>query len=170
MIVRPAVRSDVGRLAALHVAAWREAFRGILAEDGLAALSVEDFAATWNELLGVPERTNLVADVAGPGVVGFLAFGPTRAEPGAAAAADAEIYGLYVDLGCWREGVGTALMAAALDCLRREGRRKACLWVMTENHRARSFYEKAGLAPTGQKRRSERLGCSFEELEYALEL
>jgi ribosomal protein S18 acetylase RimI-like enzyme len=170
MTVRPAARGDVPRLAALHTAAWRAAFAGILPGDALAALSVEEFAARWSELLAVPDRTNLVAETAGAGVVGFVAFGPARAPLRGDGDADGEVYGLYVDPGRWGEGVGTTLIEAAVEAMRRQGRRRACLWVMTENRRARSFYEKAGLAPTGRARRSERLGCPFDEIEYALAL
>ena len=43
----------------------------------------------------------------------------------------------------------TGLTDAALDGLRTAGYRRVVLWTLTENARARRFYDKAGFAPDG---------------------
>jgi len=59
---------------------------------------------------------------------------------------------LYVVPAAWNRGVGSALHDFALERLRRSGVRRARLWTLVENHRARAFYEKRGWTLTGRTR------------------
>lgn len=59
---------------------------------------------------------------------------------------------LYVMPESWRQGVGSALHDLALERLRDANVQEARLWTLTENHRARAFYEKRGWSPTGRTR------------------
>jgi RimJ/RimL family protein N-acetyltransferase len=60
-------------------------------------------------------------------------------------------------------------MDAALAALRSAGFRRAVLWTLTGNARARRFYEKAGFAPDGATNILTGLG-GVEELRYASDL
>ena len=159
LVLREASGEDVPGLAHLHLAAWRKAFPGILPERYLAELSEDGFRARWRELLELRGRTNLVAASESGEMLGFVAFGRSRED-----AAACEIYGLYVHPDSWRAGVGTALMRAALE--RIGGGLRVLLWVMEDNTRARRFYERAGFSWSGRKKRSERGGHEFIEVEY----
>jgi ribosomal protein S18 acetylase RimI-like enzyme len=139
-----------------------------------------------------PHRTSLVAvassgaDIAGAGViVGYASFGPERTvaavaavgsgpppgalSPAGLAGATGELYALYVAPAHWSTGAGRALTDAALDGLRAAGYRRVVLWTLTENARARRFYDKAGFAPDGAINVLPALGQA-EELRYAREL
>jgi GNAT superfamily N-acetyltransferase len=59
---------------------------------------------------------------------------------------------LYVMPEFWSRGIGSALHDHALDRLRKVNVREARLWTLTENHRARAFYEKRGWSLTGRTR------------------
>jgi GNAT superfamily N-acetyltransferase len=59
---------------------------------------------------------------------------------------------LYVMPEFWSRGIGSALHDLALDRLRETSVQEARLWTLTENHRARAFYEKRGWALTGRTR------------------
>ncbi len=156
-LVREAAESDIPALARLHVAAWRLAYGGILPPRLLAALSEDEFERIWSGLLRDAARTTLVVCAgAAAQPAGFVAF---RREP------EAEIIGLYVDPAHWRTGLGTLLMSTALQ--RMAGAPRVVLWVMRDNARARSFYERAGFAPTGARRESARHDVRFDEVEYA---
>ena len=157
--IRPARAADVPALAALHVAAWRAAFRGILPDLTLEGLSTAGFEDAWRRNLKRRSRKNLVA-IRGLRVAGFVAFGS------AATGTEAEIHGVYVDPGFWRQGVGRALMAAAVSGLAAEGHGCAAVWVMKDNRRARLFYESEGFSTAGRERSSQREGSSFVEVEY----
>jgi GNAT superfamily N-acetyltransferase len=118
-------------------------------------------------------------------IVGYASYGPERniaevasagpdAKPGgltpAGLAGDVgELYTLYVVPAHWSTGVGRALTEAALDGLRAAGYRRAVLWTLIENARARRFYDKAGFAPDGATNTLEGLG-DVEELRYGRDL
>lgn len=59
---------------------------------------------------------------------------------------------LYVMPGFWGRGIGGMLHDLALDRLRETNIEEAHLWTLTENHRARTFYEKRGWCLTGRTR------------------
>src|SRR5690348_16129320 len=79
VIVRAAVPADVVAMAALHVRAWRATYAGLLPDEFLAGLKVEEREARWRQSLTAPEvapaeRVILVAERAGT-VIGFVAAG-----------------------------------------------------------------------------------------------
>jgi GNAT superfamily N-acetyltransferase len=59
---------------------------------------------------------------------------------------------LYVMPEFWSRGIGSTLHDHALDRLRETSVEEARLWTLTENHRARAFYEKRGWSLTGRTR------------------
>jgi len=59
---------------------------------------------------------------------------------------------LYVTPEFWSRGIGSMLHDHALDRLREMNVQEARLWTLTENHRARAFYEKRGWSLTGRTR------------------
>lgn len=63
-----------------------------------------------------------------------------------------ELYSLHIDTDEWGQGIGRALMNAALATLHRAGWRQAGLWVYAGNTRARRFYERGGWTPDGVER------------------
>ena len=54
--------------------------------------------------------------------------------------------------GRWRQGVGRALMAAALESLRERGCSEATVWSFAANDRANAFYERAGFTRDGAEK------------------
>ena len=79
------------------------------------------------------------------------------------------MYAVYVAPAHWSTGAGRALTDAALDGLRAAGYRRVVLWTLTENDRARRFYDKAGFASDGATNVLAALG-RVEELRYARDL
>lgn len=66
---------------------------------------------------------------------------------------------LYVDPGHWREGIGGALLRAALVELKENAWSEVVLWVLPENRRALDFYAHFGFrVEEGVEKREERSG------------
>jgi ribosomal protein S18 acetylase RimI-like enzyme len=86
-----------------------------------------------------------------------------------AAGQTGELYALYVAPDWWSAGVGRALLETVVAALRAAGYRRAVLWTLTGNARARRFYEKAGFAADGTTNILAGLG-GVEELRYARDL
>ncbi len=147
--IRPARAADAAAIGAVHVAAWRSAYPGILPEAYLARLSVKRQAANYEMAIrsGQPVYVAVASGVdsiraAGPLVVGFATGGKARGEM-AARLADGEIETLYV-LDDWRErGVGRRLMRAAAESLAGMGCGSALVWVLRDNP-SKWFYARLG--------------------------
>lgn len=125
------------------MASWRHAYRGLLPDDYLDRLSVDERERTRREHLEDPasEWGTLVVDDAGR-VVGFSTYGPSRDED--ATPATGEVPAIYLDPEVIGTGVGRDLLAETIVALRAAGFTRASLWVLEQNVRARRFYEKAG--------------------------
>lgn len=166
--VRQAEQRDAQALAELHVRAWQAAYRGILDDAFLRGLSAGQRLPGWTARLADPCITTFVAEREGA-LAGFVVAGRSRdpADP----PGTAEVHSLYVDEASWRTGVGSALLARAVERLRGEGFTRAVVWVFTENPRARAFYEARGFAAGAHPRRTVVIGGRpCEETIYDMSL
>lgn len=150
--IRRARPADAAAIGAVHVAAWRSAYPGILPDDYLARLSVSRQATYYDGAIRGPGGVYVAAasglDVpagSGPRIVGFASCGRSRAP----ALGEGEIETLYV-LDDWRErGLGRRLIRAAAAHLASAGARSAFLWVLRENP-SRWFYQRLGGKPAAE--------------------
>jgi GNAT superfamily N-acetyltransferase len=144
MRVRWATPQDARAIAEVHVASWLGGYRGIVADDVLDRVSVDQREEQWRRWLGDEARGSRTL-LAGRGgrVEGFCSLAiPAR---GSNEGADvAEIPVLYVAPEAWRHGVGAALMSRALAEAEARGLRSAVVWVLDGNERAIRFYEALG--------------------------
>jgi GNAT superfamily N-acetyltransferase len=106
----------------------------------------------WRGLLADPAVTLLVAEEDGE-LAGFTACGENR-DPDAVPVVG-EVRTFFVRPGCWRRGVGRALMEAALADLASRGCAEATVWSFAANHRANAFYEAQGFERDGTERRED---------------
>jgi GNAT superfamily N-acetyltransferase len=142
-VIRLARPGDARAIAEVHVASWRHAYRGLLPDDYLDRLSVDEREKARREHLEDPssEWGTLVVEDAGR-VVGFSTYGPSRDED--ATPATGEVPAIYLDPDVIGTGVGRELLAETIVALRAAGFTRASLWVLEGNVRARRFFEKAG--------------------------
>ncbi len=156
--VRKARPADAIAIGAVHVAAWRSTYPGILPDGFLARMSVSRQAAHYDAAIrggtGVLVATASGDDVpggrAGGGgtrIVGFATAGLARTrEISGRVLGDGEVETLYV-LDDWRErGIGRQLLRAAGEHLVELGCQSAFLWVLRDNP-SRWFYQRLGGRP-----------------------
>jgi L-amino acid N-acyltransferase YncA len=140
--VKPATQRDAKTIAEIHVLAWQHAYKGLVADDDLNALSVEKRMGMWREAIEFAEPQVLVAlDVDGS-VVGFIGFDRSR-DP-KTKATTGEIWAHYVHPKVLGMGAGLALWDAARDACEDEGFNEVTAWVFVRNERGLSFYDTAG--------------------------
>ena len=138
---RGAEADDVDALAALHVASWRWAYRGLLDADVLDRLSVDERASMWRELIDGGETVVVLAE-RGDRLLGFASGAASRdddARPGTG-----EVGAIYLAEEAAGTGLGTELFVEIQGELRARGFVRATLWVLESNARARRFYEREG--------------------------
>ena len=166
--LRPAVLTDAAAIGAVHVECWRETYTGLVPDAMLEELSVERWAAMWEDLFGDADLAGkmaiLVAEDEGR-MVGIGGCGPQRDEALAKSGFTGEFGMIYVLRSHQGRGVGSSIMASLARSLVKLGHEKASLWVLRENERARRFYEGLGGTIVGEKA-GEHSGTPLVDLAY----
>jgi GNAT superfamily N-acetyltransferase len=148
--IRAATIEDVEALVTLHLDTVLVAYRDWFPTDA-APPDRDALVDRWTE------------DVAGA----FVAVDGALIVGSVVARAHGELARLHVHPARWGERIGAALHDVAVDALRDAGHERAGLWVIEENARARSLYERRGwvLDPT-----QEIVELGVREVRYVLEL
>jgi ribosomal-protein-alanine N-acetyltransferase len=151
LTVRPARPEDTPAIARVHVESWRSTYRGLIAADHLAKLSLEDREKMWTRTLADPRHGKtsfvLVAEDPPGSIVGFAAGGPERTgDPRHAG----ELYAIYVLESAQRSGAGRSLTAELARRLVKAGIPSLLVWVLERNP-SRRFYERLGGTEVGRK-------------------
>ena len=163
--VRPATLADAGLVAVVHVESWRSTYRGLVPNKYLDSLSIDRRRAVWEKLLGEASANQGVLVLEdNDSVVGFCHFSPTRDDD--AVAATGEITAFYLLASHWGRGGGSRLLAAAVHALAASGFKRATLWVLDGNERARRFYEKHGWRADSSVKLDDRGTFQLRELRY----
>jgi L-amino acid N-acyltransferase YncA len=145
--VRLAHAGEAEAIAQLHVASRRAAYAGIFAETQTTAQILANRRAQWER--AIPLGKVWVAEREGE-LCGVARAGATRDAD--VPPATAELYLLYVALGSWRSGVGSALLAHLEAHLHAQGHRDLTVWVLTENAIGCAFYSRRGFIDDGTAR------------------
>ncbi|MFF1450113.1 GNAT family N-acetyltransferase [Streptomyces sp. NPDC058274] len=157
---------DCPRVAEIRIRGWQTAYRGLIPQPYLDALSVERDAERRLAFFRQSEAgvVNLVAEAGGE-VIGWACHGPYR--DGESTTDDAELYAIYVHPDHVGAGAGRALLAESAGRCAAAGRPRVLLWVLKGNTRARRFYERAGFRPDGAEVPFEVDGVAVPEVRYA---
>ncbi|MFD8500469.1 GNAT family N-acetyltransferase, partial [Amycolatopsis sp. NPDC059657] len=148
---RDATPADAHGIADLLVRSWRAAYQGLIPDEVLAGLSVADRERFWSDVITTrPPHTDQVVATSAGAIVGFAATGPPLVPADREDPTLGDLYALYLDPDVWRRGIGTQLLAVALDRLRSRGFTHAGLWVLDTNESALRFYERNGWTDTGR--------------------
>lgn len=140
--IRPAVLSDMIAVAKVRINSWRVAYKGIVSDEFLQAMSLEK--STQNFTRDFVNEGNptfyLVAEDDVEGVVGFSTCGINREVD---YAYQGEIYGLYLLESYWRKGIGKKLACYSAMWLHDCNLTNFVIRVLRENT-ATHFYQAIG--------------------------
>jgi GNAT superfamily N-acetyltransferase len=140
-VLRPAGPEDALAVAELHYLSWVGTYGPLLRPGQADLLRLSERAEHWQGLLRERSRNRgaLVA-VRANRVVGLVEW---EIEPKGDLAVG-EVHAIHVAAEEQGRGVGTVLLAAAVDAMRSLGVRRVVLWVLDANAAARRFYERHG--------------------------
>ena len=140
--IREAEASDAEAIARVRVQSWQSTYRGLLPEEYLQSLSVDDHARNWRSILSARglQGFTYVAESEDGTVTGFALGGAERTGD---ARYTGELYAIYLLQAQQRQGVGKRLIAAVARRLLEEGMASMLVWVLAENP-SRWFYEAMG--------------------------
>jgi GNAT superfamily N-acetyltransferase len=168
MIIRPANPDDALTIAAIKTESWRHAYRGIVSDAVLDAMTPAEVRGSW---LSVPEEmfsSTAVVLEDGADLLGYALFGPCKDEP---VGPSGQLYELYVRPSVLGTGAGHALFVAAADRLRQASHNGFHLWVFDANQGARRFYERHGGSVLANSRKGFEIGGhSIWEVAYGFRL
>lgn len=160
--IRKATLKDAVALGSIHALSWREAYEGIIPSEVLKNITPEKRTLFFENALtlGWEEDFLLLVDSQ---PAGLLCLGPARDADLSGEAG--EIWGIYLHPYYYGKGYGKILMDFGLQVLETRGYQKAMLWVLKDNNRAISFYEKIGFAPDGLEKEIH-IGTALTEIRY----
>ncbi|WP_265522154.1 GNAT family N-acetyltransferase [Oerskovia flava] len=159
--IRTATPRDAAVIAQVHIASWRGAYAGIVPDEYLASLDVDQREELWAKILSGGEGSLWVAEADGR-ALGFANLGPSRDED--AEDGDLEIYAIYLDPEAWGRGVARDLMRTMLGEV--PPGTPVSLWVLADNERAKHFYRRHGFQPDGVERREDIGGKDLTEVRF----
>jgi L-amino acid N-acyltransferase YncA len=146
MRIRPATLADADGIARVHVGAWQDNYRGLIAASIMEDRTIERRQALWRRVLTEGKALVFVADDSGT-IAGFASAIPlTPAVDGF----DAYLQAIYLRSESKSQGTGRALMRALAAALVKKGCSNLVLRTLRLGD-ARGFYERLGarLAPIG---------------------
>jgi ribosomal protein S18 acetylase RimI-like enzyme len=162
---RRATPDDSRRIAEIQVAGWKAAYRGIIPDDYLDAMTPERRQSFWDQQVRDECGEMFVAEVDSK-VTGFCHLIPSRDADGDGVA---EIAAIYVDPTAWRHGSGRSLCDAALASALQNKAPWVTLWVLVENALGRRFYDAMGFLADGARKSEDFRGFTLEEVRYRID-
>ncbi len=140
--IRDATPADARAIASVQIDTWRSTYRGHFPDAVLDGLDLDRNAQRLEQRLReLPAKQLCLVAEAGGAVVGFVMGGPRAFDP---VSDEGEVYAIYVRDEHQRAGVGGTLLAEAARRLDVLGLRGLLIWVLRENLKGRSFYERMG--------------------------
>jgi len=150
--IRNATPADAEDLAKVRVKSWQTAYKGLLPDEVLDSLDLEENTSRFLRRLENPgdyTSEDWVFERDGC-VIGWLSWMPGR-DADVDSEAVAELLALYALPEVFGQGIGHALMEAFLTKLRSlNSYKKVTLWVLEENKGAIGFYERHGFEADGR--------------------
>ncbi len=153
--LRYAAQDDAAAIADYHVRCWQTSYRGLMPDEDIDAMTIEETTARWAHYLS-PEMASsgyqTVVATRDAVVVGHITVGAAREAPGGEQGG--EVLVLYVDPDHQGANIGGLLLATGERMLRNRGFKTAELWTVKGNDPAIGFYQRMGWGLDGEEKRS----------------
>ena len=162
--IRDAAPTDASTLAAIRIRSWRAAYAGLVPAQILERMSLERNMAFFAARVETPDgHETLIIEDETQTPRGYALTGPCADADGKGLG---EVQAIYLDPDARGQGLGAALLSAAINRLGNAGFIDAVLWVLTANSPARRFYERHGFVLDGAARMLDFDGTPIEEIRY----
>lgn len=147
MHIREATAEDALLISQIIAESWRSAYRGLIDPVYLSRLPEAYWLPSMRAWLGSGRMYGYVAEMSGH-AVGSVIYGRGRDEDHADWG---EIVSLYLLPEAEGQGIGHALLTAALDALQADGYDRVYLWSIAGNEHAEQFYHRHGFVRSGDR-------------------
>ena len=136
--IRLANQSDIEKIAKLYIKSWQKTYKGLLRQEYLDSLTVENLCKRWGEYI-LEEKHGIFVAVTKNELLGFGAFKPYHR-------IDDCIYieSLHVDESCQGSGIGSAIIKTIYTVGSDEEYGQMAVCLVKGNDKARELYTKLG--------------------------
>lgn len=146
--IRDIRKEDLMAVAEITIDGWRTAYKGIIDDDFLNNLSVEE--NYQRKLKNYTENDFIVAELNNE-IVGFCRYIANNYCLDRYPNVDCELCAIYVKTENKRNGIGKELVNYVIRELKKQGRSQMILWCLKDNYPARAFYEEMGGTYCGEQ-------------------
>ena len=155
-LVRIAEMDDVNSIAKVHVKAWKKAYIGVMPEQYLDFLTIQNRIPMWEKALSSDEPGTYIVSELSNEIEGFAVFGPARDKDLSNLRAG-ELVALNVNPDAWGLGVGGSLIDYVIRISGDAKWESLHLWVVESNSWAIKLYEKREFYAKERERRIEQM-------------
>lgn len=149
--IRRAGLEDAEQLAELGAETFSETFGHLYPPEDLQSFLLSAHSVeSWRKTLADPNIAVWVAELESGTKIGFIGVGTCKLPVQNLEPAAGEVQQLYVLAEYHNLRLGTRLMDAGLDWLKRQGRTPIYVGVWSENYGAQRFYERYGFSKVGE--------------------
>ncbi len=164
VLIKPCDFQDIPDIAHIHVAAWKDTYRGLVPQEYLDGLNVAARLKGWESIFRdeTNEDSNVFMAYIDHIPAGFVSFGKARDE---IMKGKGEIYAIYLLKDFWAKGVGHSLFRAAKEALKIGGLSECYLWVLDTNKNAIDSYSRwGGVVDASLSKQEEISGQKVQEI------
>ena len=164
MEIRKITQTDnFDAISRIYALSWKTAYKGIVPQQYLDELS----ETNWSDKLSDNHLCDSFVLIVDDKYIGTSSICPARDE---SMQGWGEIISIYLSPDYYGRGYGKLLLDTVISELVKLGYNKIYLWVLEDNMRARSFYEKYGLIPTSKRMSMNLGGKDLIEMMYTYSL
>lgn len=139
--IRNVKKEDLRAVAEIAVNGWKTAYKGIIDDDFLDNLSIED---NYKKRLNDYTENGFIVAELNNEILGFCRYRSGNYYKEAHPNIDCEITALYVKTEYKRNSIGRKLVNSVIDEFKKNEYSKMILWCLKDNYPSRAFYEKMG--------------------------
>ena len=166
IIIRNVKKEDLWSVSSIVVEGWKSAYRGIIDDEFLDSLKVED---NYNKRLKDYQENGFIVAEIDNEVVGFCRYTINNLFSQDVKDIDCELCAIYVKPDMKRQGIGSALFQYVIQEQKKNENQKMILWCLKENYNSRKFYEKMG-GILFSENEIEKGGKKYKEVGYKYNL
>lgn len=160
---------DASKVAAIHTRSWQKAYQGIVAQNFLDQINIDDRKRNWIDGFHLnPGLIRLVLE--DKNMVQAFLCGLGNREKKLLPDCDCELWAIYCDPDSMKKGYGKALLDSYKEMMKYRSHQKMSVWTLKENMSARNFYERNGGVISHKQKLIEIGGKKLEEVAYIFNL
>jgi L-amino acid N-acyltransferase YncA len=140
MKIRRATLGDATGIANVHVQTWRSTYKGIIPDEYLDSLTIENRTKSWQRHLRTLHIAIFVVENEAGEIIGFAAGGPEQTKN---FNYQAELYTIYILDDYQQQNIGKQLFKTVVEFLEEKQYQNMLIWALEKNVNRR-FYESLG--------------------------